>query len=56
MCCIGGDIVLLTLFRNILLMELTEGTLNLSQIQSVSKRSRISQANIPGSLCFSLLM
>ena len=37
-------------------MEDTEGTLYLSQIPSVRSRSRISQAKIPGSFCFSSLM
>lgn len=34
-------------------MLLTEGTLNLSQIPSLKRRSRISQANIPASFCLS---
>jgi hypothetical protein len=38
------------LFRRILLIELTEGTLYLSQTPSASNLSRISHANIPGSL------
>lgn len=39
------------LFLNIRLIELTEGTLYLSHTPSASRRSRISHAKIPGSLC-----
>jgi len=44
------------LFLSILEIEDTEGTLYLSQTPSASSRSRISQAKIPGSFCFSSLM
>lgn len=44
------------LLRRILEIELTEGTLNLSQTPSDRSRSLISQAKIPGSFCFSSLI
>ncbi len=40
------------LLRRILLIELTEGRLNLSHTPSASSLSRISQAKMPGSRCF----
>lgn len=43
----------LTLFRKILLILDTLGTLNLSQMPSLTSRSLISQANIPGSRALS---
>lgn len=45
-----------TLLRNIRLMLDTLGTLNLSQTPSLTRRSLISHANMPGSLDLSLRM
>jgi hypothetical protein len=44
------------LFLRIRLMELTEGTLYLSQTPSDNSLSRISQAKMPGSFCLRFLM
>lgn len=53
----GEDIELgLSLFRRMRLMLDTLGTLNLSQIPSVTRRSLISQAKIPGSFALSSRM
>lgn len=52
----AADVAAPTLFLRILEMLETEGTLYLSQTPSESKRSRISQANIPGSLSFNCFM
>jgi len=64
---VGNDVCLLgkwvgrcgnepILFRRILDMEETDGTLYLSQTPSARRRSLISQANIPGSFTFSSFM
>lgn len=44
------------LLRSMRLMDDTDGTLNLSHTPSANSRSRISQANTPGSLRFNCLM
>lgn len=53
---LADDELVLILLRKILLMLDTLGTLYLSQIFSLTRRSLISQANIPGSRAFSSLM
>jgi len=51
-----GALDWLSLLRNILLMLDTLGTLNLSQTPSLTKRSFISQAKMPGSRALSSRM